>query len=94
MSAMSEIDFFISSTCIFNIFTRLHMKILLNFPVGGYIGHSDTEIAFPGSEGSKGKKVVNVKFQKTLSSSSSATVLSCWPRTYESDVHLFPKGSR
>ena len=67
------------------------MKILLNFPVGGYIGHSGTEIAFPGTEGSQGEKVVNVKLQKTLSSSSSATVLSCRPRAYESVVYLFPK---
>ena len=63
VSAMSEIDFFFSSTCIFNIFIWLHMKILLNFPVGGYIGHSDAESVFPGSEGSQGEKVVNVKLQ-------------------------------
>ena len=66
------------------------MKILLNFPVGGYIGHSDTEIAFPGSEGSQGEKVVKLKLPKTFSSSSSATVLSCRPRAYESVFYLFP----
>ena len=54
LSAMSEIDFFITSTGIFYICIWLHMKILLNFPVGGNIGHSDTE--FEGSQGKKNRQ--------------------------------------
>ena len=40
VSAMSEFEFFISSTCFFYLFTLFHMEMLRYFPVGGNIGHS------------------------------------------------------
>ena len=69
VSAMSEIDFFISSTCNFIIFTWVHMKMLMNYAIGENIGHFDNEIECAGSEGLEGIKIVDIKLQKTFSPS-------------------------
>ena len=44
VSAMSEIEFFISSTCIFNLFTCFHMEMLMNFPIVNqhFVSHHST----------------------------------------------------
>ena len=44
VSAMSEFEFFISSTCIFYLFTLIHMEMLMYFPFGGNIGHSSEKV--------------------------------------------------
>ena len=60
VSVMSEIDFFISSTCNFNIITWVHMKMLMIDAIDENIGHFDNEIDCAGSEGLEGMRVVNI----------------------------------
>ena len=74
VSVMSEIDFFFSSTCDFNIITSVHMKMLMNHAIGGNIGHFDNDLDCAGSEGLEDMKVINIMLLKTFSSSPSATV--------------------
>ena len=69
MSTRFEIDFLISSTTILHTFIWVQLKMLMNYLIGGNIGHSDNEIKRADSQTArKAKKVVNVKHQKTLSS--------------------------
>ena len=69
---MAEIDIYASATGHFNIIILDYMK--MNVAFAGSTGHFCNEIGLAGSKGLEGMTVVNIKPQKTFSSSPSATV--------------------